>query len=342
MRKFQKGFTLFVSLVLAGTLLLIASGVISLAVKQSLISSSGRESQLAFYAADSGMECALFWDVKNPEGEMSAFIPQSGSPSGNLISCNQDSNNPLNVWEVGVGETSEFTITFLPDPYCAKVTVTKNEDGTTLVESKGYNTCDLTNPRRVERAVRATYGEVLAGGGGEEEEEEGDGNTATYVGTDSSTQGNWIGAYGSDGYRIINNANSYISNPSYLSFSVSGNNPYEWANPTGNVAGLQIPPTGASRLAATWYSSSPWTMDMSFSDGNIHQVSFYMVDWDSANARSQTIEVRDADTGVVLDTRTFNNFTSGKYAAWTVSGNIQFRIIHLAGGNSVISGIFYD
>lgn len=148
------GFTLFVSLVLAGTLLLIATGIVNLAVKQSLISNSGRESQLAYYAADTGMECALFWDVKNPGGDQSAFATSSAS----TITCNKDANNPDNEWTVGGGSVSVVEyITFLPDPYCAKVTVTKNNDGTTLVESLGYNTCDLTNPRRVERAVRATY-----------------------------------------------------------------------------------------------------------------------------------------------------------------------------------------
>jgi Tfp pilus assembly protein PilX len=150
----QKGFTLFMSLVLAGTLLLIASGVVNLAVKQSLISSSGRESQLAFYAADTGMECALFWDVKNPEGEQSAFATTTTS----TITCNQDAANPDNEWVVGGADVSMVEyITFLPEPYCAKVIVTKHDSGTTTIESLGYNTCDLTNPRRVERAVRATY-----------------------------------------------------------------------------------------------------------------------------------------------------------------------------------------
>jgi Tfp pilus assembly protein PilX len=154
MKNLQKGFTLFVSLVLASTLLLIATGVVNLALKQSLISSSGKESQLAYYAADTGMECALFWDVKNPDGEQSAFATSTTS----TISCNKDAANPLNEWVVGGGEVSVVEyITFLPDPYCAKVTVTKNVDGTTLVESMGYNTCDPTNSRRVERAVRASY-----------------------------------------------------------------------------------------------------------------------------------------------------------------------------------------
>lgn len=149
----EKGFTLFVAIIVMGTLLLIATGVVSLAVRQSLISASSRESQHAFYAADTGIECALFWDVKNPSGT-SAFSTSTGS----TIFCNKDVSNSDNQWVVGGSYTSVINrINFLPDPYCTIVTVTKGLDGSTKIESKGYNTCDLSNPRRVERAVRAIY-----------------------------------------------------------------------------------------------------------------------------------------------------------------------------------------
>lgn len=148
----NRGFTLFIAIIVTGTLLLIATGIINLAVKQSFISSTARESQMAFYAADTGMECALFWDVKNPSGQ-SAFATTTGS----TIFCNQDGNNPGNQWVVGGSAVSIINrINFLPDTYCAIVTVTKSGN-TTTIESKGYNTCDPANPRRVERAVRASY-----------------------------------------------------------------------------------------------------------------------------------------------------------------------------------------
>lgn len=149
----EKGITLFIAIVITGSLLLIATGMVNLAVRQSLISGSGRDSQMAFYAADTGMECALFWDVKNPSGQ-SAFATSTGS----TIYCNRDGNNQNNQWVVGGASLSVINrINFLPDPYCAIVTVIKNPDGTTQVESKGYNSCDPLNPRRVERAVRASY-----------------------------------------------------------------------------------------------------------------------------------------------------------------------------------------
>ena len=149
----NNGFTLFIALVVMGTLLLIAAGIASLATRQALISAAGRESQHAFYAADTGIECALYWDVKNPTG-ISAFATSTSSN----ITCD---GTPATVGGGGhIYATSIFSFVLTPDPYCVTVRVTKIYLGSVLrttIESKGYNTCDLSNPRRVERAVRATY-----------------------------------------------------------------------------------------------------------------------------------------------------------------------------------------
>ena len=145
---------MFVAMIIMGTLLLIATGVASLAVRQGLISSIGKESQEAFYAADTGIECALYWDVGNPSG-ISAFA--TNTPAS-LVFCNKDASNLTNEWLVGGASVSTINrINFLPDPFCAIVTVTKAPNGSTLIESKGYNTCDASSSRRVERAVRARY-----------------------------------------------------------------------------------------------------------------------------------------------------------------------------------------
>lgn len=148
------GFTLFIALVVMGTLLLIAAGITSLATRQALISASSRESQHAFYAADTGIECALYWDVKNPTG-ISAFATSTVSS----VTC--DNSGPLSVGGGGDSNpTSIFTFTLTPEPYCVSVFVTKTYVSNVLrttIESRGYNTCDSSNPRRVERAIRAIY-----------------------------------------------------------------------------------------------------------------------------------------------------------------------------------------
>ena len=158
--KLQKGFTLFIAVVITATLLLVSTGIVSVAVKEAFLASAGRESQFAFYAADSGIECALYWDAKGvqsgPNTGTSAF---STSTNSNIIACNKDADNPSNQFTVGGSPTSAFTITFNSDTNspCANVTVNKLPDGRTQIQSLGYNTCDPTNPRRVERAVRVSY-----------------------------------------------------------------------------------------------------------------------------------------------------------------------------------------
>ncbi len=171
--KKDKGFTLFISLTITATLLLVAAGIVTVALRQSFLTGSSRESQYAFYAADSGIECAVYWDVKNGTG-FSAFSPLS--PDSTTINCNADTantteklkTNPEKIIGGMVGgaatfggltsvQPSVFRITFYPKPYCADVTVTKNPDGTTKIVSNGFNTCDSANPRRTQRSVEVNY-----------------------------------------------------------------------------------------------------------------------------------------------------------------------------------------
>ncbi|MFZ2049080.1 MAG: hypothetical protein WAV25_02190 [Minisyncoccia bacterium] len=161
-RTTTEGFTLFISLTITATLLLVAAGIVTVALRQSFLTSSSRESQYAFYAADSGIECALYWDVKNSTG-FSAFA--TSSPDATNISCNADAANtvgktnpfPSSFGGPAASNISTFNLTFLDKPYCADVTVTKNSNGTTQIISNGFNTCDTSNPRRTQRSVKVTY-----------------------------------------------------------------------------------------------------------------------------------------------------------------------------------------
>lgn len=156
-RTSQKGIALYIAISVTGALILVAFAIIELALKQIAVSSAGRDSQEAFYAADSGSECAVFWDIKNPTNPgTSAF----STTSVQAISCNSLALTPsLAVAPAGNG-TSTFTVTFAPDPYCAVVTVVKYFNGNTpatRIESRGYNSCDNTAFQRVERAIRIDY-----------------------------------------------------------------------------------------------------------------------------------------------------------------------------------------
>ncbi len=143
----EKGFTLLIAVLISGVLLAIGLAIFNITIKEILLSSSGRDSQFAFYAADSGIECALYWDQKEV-----GFATSTTS----TISCNDTS-----ILDVGgVGYDTPMVFQFEVGGFCSVVSVIKSETHPrTKIESKGYNTtCDnVVNPRRIERAIRVTY-----------------------------------------------------------------------------------------------------------------------------------------------------------------------------------------
>src|SRR4029077_16328144 len=160
--------------------------------------------------------------------------------------------------------------------------------------------------------------------------------TATFVGSDLTTQGSWRGTYGADGYQIVNDSVSY---PSYAAVTVSGADLHTWAASTADVRGLQKA-VGPDRIAATWYQNPAFTLDVNLTDGEAHQVAIYVVDWDN-RGRSETVELRDAASGALLDSRALSAFTSGQYWRWTVRGHVTMRVTNTAYPNAVVSGLFF-
>ena len=191
----HKGFAILISVIIMSTVLLIVYALSNISLKELQLSTAGRDSQVAFYAADTGMECALFWDTKNTDdnGVSRGYSAFSTSTPSTIYCAMQaidgdDNGDPFTVPTVpnptrqvvgggmllaGSEKTSTSTFYFITnvnagqDSPCAIVRVAKrygnvaNGESTdqiyTTIISRGYNTCDITNPRRIERAVKATY-----------------------------------------------------------------------------------------------------------------------------------------------------------------------------------------
>jgi arylsulfate sulfotransferase len=165
--------------------------------------------------------------------------------------------------------------------------------------------------------------------------------TASFLKTDTSTEGSWQSVYGSQGYNVIDNASSY---PSYAQVSTRGTSNYVWSSSTTDPRALQDA-SGSGRIAATWYSSSSFTVNVDLTDGQTHQLALYLIDWDNwGGGRSEEVDILDATTGKVLSTETVSNFQNGEYLVWNVSGDVEVRITNLNGNNSnaVLSGLFLD
>jgi hypothetical protein len=184
--KNKQGVSLLIATLIGFTAILIGFSVANLALKEVVFSGSVRDSEIAFYAANSGVECGLFSDLRNL-----VFDPD-GQPFGPLV-CNSqtvpvDSTviNPgedqfcigdfiergqahthLGCWELITGDVAlEEGNTSAP---CFNLRVVKEKFSTddelggeftyfaTALESRGYNTCNTETTRRLERAIRALY-----------------------------------------------------------------------------------------------------------------------------------------------------------------------------------------
>ncbi len=68
-----RGFTLFYAMLISSLLLAIGIAIFNITFKELTLSSGARESANAFYAADTGLECALYWDLKHAALSAPAF-----------------------------------------------------------------------------------------------------------------------------------------------------------------------------------------------------------------------------------------------------------------------------
>ena len=153
----KKGYTLLFAALISSLLLSIGVAVFNISIKEFKLSATGRESQFAFYAADTGSECALYWDFQD-----AAFATATPAASINCggSSLSVTSTNPSPQIYV-----RKFRLDFLPEqPYCVDVVVTKTDSPPgagmpvrTEIQAFGRNSCDLSAPRRVERALRVRY-----------------------------------------------------------------------------------------------------------------------------------------------------------------------------------------
>lgn len=136
--------------------------MISTAQKEVFLSTLGRDSQYAFYAADAGAECALYWDFRDGfDVGTPTHVPScSGQVVGEYVSGLSVDSTDLIIGGQGYGVPSRMQ--FQQNNRCVIVTVTKTNVGgetRTRIDSRGYNLpCSVTDsPRRLERAIEMKY-----------------------------------------------------------------------------------------------------------------------------------------------------------------------------------------
>lgn len=162
-------------------------------------------------------------------------------------------------------------------------------------------------------------------------------NSAAFVGTNTTLQGSWRNAIGTDGHQIAQHSAAL---PSYATVAMSGQSNWTWSASTADGRALQKPAPATDRIAATWYAGNSFDVTVTVAGTQPRRVGFYLLDWDNLS-RSQRVDVLDP-AGNTIDTQTVSQFANGKYLSWDVTGQITFRFTKLAGPNAVVSGLFFD
>lgn len=182
----EQGFTVLFATLVGSLVLAIGLAILSITLKQITLASAGRQSQLAFYAADAGAECALYLDsgAGNDDCKNIFFDTPDSSHCSPRISDSVQCSGIVFKDEEGGGSDSDPAMIFdsydygsdttvtkieirdvnggeVPDNQCFSVEISKikKDNGfiKTRIVSRGYSTCDKNNSNRFERALQLDY-----------------------------------------------------------------------------------------------------------------------------------------------------------------------------------------
>ncbi|OGF61958.1 hypothetical protein A2926_00560 [Candidatus Giovannonibacteria bacterium RIFCSPLOWO2_01_FULL_44_40] len=138
----KRGVTLLLAIFISTLATSLGLGIFAIIFGELGISGVAKESLVALYAADSGAECAIYWDIKQQ-----AF---STTTSSSINCAGSD-------FTVGGSPLSIFDLT-LPNDSCAHIQVQKSDGGTTVTSLGSNNSCDSASPSRtVQRGLEVTY-----------------------------------------------------------------------------------------------------------------------------------------------------------------------------------------
>ncbi|MBI4123249.1 MAG: hypothetical protein HY458_02750 [Parcubacteria group bacterium] len=139
----QRGVTMLLALLVISVALTVSLGVSNLVLGELLLSTSGRDSQIAFYSADTAVECALYWE-----------LVEQAFDQGTSIRCADREIVPVIVgdgtrWEFSLELPLEESVTARA---CADVSLEKDPvNGNVTVRGLGNFPAVLENERCVAR-----------------------------------------------------------------------------------------------------------------------------------------------------------------------------------------------
>lgn len=185
----ERGIALLVTLLIMTAILGVSSSLLNVTLKQYQFSSIGLQSEMAFHAANAGMECLMYHDHLNyPTSKFDVNGDGSGTAPESNVSCMGQSSNDLVNGGAAVesGEEQRFQFSWRDTnvsgspTLCTDVSIYKyfnngsSQDMSaplgraascapgvtcTVIKSRGYNVpCGATNTARtIERELTQRY-----------------------------------------------------------------------------------------------------------------------------------------------------------------------------------------
>lgn len=171
--KQDKGFVILFAVVLTSIILSVSLGLADITYKEISFGTSAKNTGDAFFASDTGIECALYYDFKGVQTGSGSYENPFGYVGAEplTLECAGTQFGFIPPYDPATGPWS-FVLYNLSNSgkSCAIVTVTKNlndindpDDDQTIIVSKGYNTggdnitCSSNSPTRVEREIELRY-----------------------------------------------------------------------------------------------------------------------------------------------------------------------------------------
>jgi hypothetical protein len=161
------GYTLLFSILITSLVVAIGVSILNIARKELILTGGAYQSQSAIYAADNGLECAVYWDG------FGSFATSTDTNIG-FIACEGHLVYSYLDYPSGSLEGTTTAHMIFDNKRCAQVEVVKkyvNGYLTTKISSRGYNVganpydigdpyygdCSKPEPNKVERALEYTY-----------------------------------------------------------------------------------------------------------------------------------------------------------------------------------------
>lgn len=150
----KKGVTLLLAIMISSIAIAIGLGIALIVLGELNLSGTAKESYQAFYAADTGTECALYWDLKEP----TLFDPVTCSGG-----CNIECGGVSNAVTFDGSENFGFQINNDVLNLCSRINVRKwtavGPEINTTVTSFGENKqCSApSSEKTVQRGLEVSY-----------------------------------------------------------------------------------------------------------------------------------------------------------------------------------------